>query len=216
MGSKKLKQQPNHTRISYMLSILAIVIFMYLSLKYGRETGDLGNWGKFSYLQAGFAIIGFVGYQFITQESLLPKIYRQLDIDTILYSVLTLVAILFVQLVAQVLITITGFEQIAFTLGAAIAEELYFRAFLISAICYALKNTKIEKPVAIIISASAFAAAHVNYYGNFAVLISVFVSGIVYGVVYLKTRNITVTIFAHLVNNVIVVLQMVGYGYISI
>lgn len=213
---KKEKTYPNHTRVSFMLTMLAILIFGYLSLRYGNETGILGMWGKFSYLQLGFILTGYFGYQAITNQPIFPKQFRELDLDTIIFSVLVLVIVLGLQILFGILITITGFEQAMFTLGAAIAEELFFRAFLISLILYLIGDTPQNRIIAVIISSISFAFAHVNYYGDWAVLVSIFTSGIVYSIAFLKTKNITIPILAHLFNNLIVVMQMIEYGVLVI
>lgn len=211
----KQKMQPTHTRPSYFFSLLGIFGFLWLSIRYG-STGS--SWGNFSlYVQLPFITIGYFGYQILSKQPIFPKKFREFDVNTILSSVIVLVIVLGFQIIFDILITITGFEQAMFTLCAAIGEELFFRGFLISLILYLLGDTPTNKVIASIISATSFALAHVNYYNNLAVMLSVFASGLVYSFAFLQSkRNITIPMLGHLGNNLFVVIQMIGFGILVI
>ena len=73
----------------------------------------------------------------------------------------------------------------------AIGEELLFRRTLIDSF------SKIGSIKAVIISAAIFSLSHLNPTQT----IYQFILGLIYGFVYLKTKDIVITIIAHLVNN---------------
>ena len=74
-----------------------------------------------------------------------------------------------------------------------ICEELIFRGIFLTKL-----NLVIPVVFAVLISALAFAALH-----NFGSITSAFIFGICMAILYLKTKNILVPIFAHILNNLI-------------
>ncbi|MDO4594138.1 MAG: CPBP family intramembrane metalloprotease [Tissierellia bacterium] len=77
---------------------------------------------------------------------------------------------------------------------APILEELIYRAYC----SYKLEDNFSKRSI-IIITAILFALAHANLFQSFGV----FVTGIVLAIVYLNTHSISLTIFCHMLNNII-------------
>lgn len=82
---------------------------------------------------------------------------------------------------------------ISVVLISPICEELIFRGIFLTKL-----NLAIPVVFAVLISALAFAALH-----NFGSITSAFIFGICMAILYLKTKNILVPIFAHILNNLI-------------
>ena len=104
------------------------------------------------------------------------------------------------------------------------AEELFFRGLMLSPFIRLGKNDtklKIKNPfgggnlleisptelLGIFISSMFFMALHINYYGDKKLLATVFISGVILGLFYLKYKDLTANILAHFALNFIVVLQ---------
>jgi len=89
---------------------------------------------------------------------------------------------------------------------APIVEELFYRKFLLD------KLLEKNKPVlAIIISSICFSIMHIETPNN---LIPTFISGIILGIIYLKTKKIGYCIMLHfIVNLIIVTTNNIGISY---
>lgn len=79
-----------------------------------------------------------------------------------------------------------------------IIEELLFRGIILKGF---LK--RYSPIVAILLSALLFALFH----GNVIQLLSVFIKGILFGILFFKTKSIYPSIFAHIINNLIVIVS---------
>jgi membrane protease YdiL (CAAX protease family) len=84
---------------------------------------------------------------------------------------------------------------------APIGEELFFRGFL-----YRALRDRLEVAPAVLISAAAFALAHVY---PLAIPV-IFVDGVILALIYERRRNLVANIAAHAVNNLIVFLILLG------
>jgi membrane protease YdiL (CAAX protease family) len=84
----------------------------------------------------------------------------------------------------------------SFTIGP-IAEEIFFRGFLLSR-------------VGIILSSLLFALAHYSY-GSYTEFLAAFTAGFVFAVLYKKSKSIIPSIFAHAAFNFINVIMVVLY-----
>lgn len=89
------------------------------------------------------------------------------------------------------------YNLISTLLIAPIVEELFYRKFLLD------KLLEMNKPVlAIIISSICFSIIHIETPNN---LIPTFISGIILGIIYLKTKKIGYCIILHFIVNLIIV-----------
>jgi membrane protease YdiL (CAAX protease family) len=98
------------------------------------------------------------------------------------------------------------YNLISTLLIAPIVEELFYRKFLLD------KLLEKNKPVlAIIISSICFSIMHLETPNN---LIPTFISGIILGIIYLKTKKIGYCIMLHfIVNLIIVTTNNIGTSY---
>ncbi|NMB82397.1 MAG: CPBP family intramembrane metalloprotease, partial [Ignavibacteria bacterium] len=88
---------------------------------------------------------------------------------------------------------------------SAVCEELFFRLFLISVILKVsvFSNEVFLKITAVVTQALAFMIVHQNYYGDPGMLFGVFLGGCIFGIAYVWKRDISITIFAHFLLNLI-------------
>jgi len=85
----------------------------------------------------------------------------------------------------------------------SIPEEGLYRGFFQSSLCRYFGNSRTGKGWALLLTALVFTAAHIFWSPNLAVLIFVFVAGLLYGGVYLWSGRIESAIFTHFLLNLI-------------
>ena len=96
-------------------------------------------------------------------------------------------------------LSITNMELIFYGASIAIAEEEFFRGFLLN---YIAKNHPV--PVAFIASSAVFASFHLAVYGTQPeLLVYVFVSAIILSYVSWKTKHVTTGILCHMAVNIL-------------
>lgn len=81
---------------------------------------------------------------------------------------------------------------------STITEEVIFRGFVQNYLSLAFKNIKIGKGLALLIAATLFAIVHT---GGLTYILLAFISGILYGWVYIKTNRIEASILTHVLLN---------------
>ncbi len=98
------------------------------------------------------------------------------------------------------------YNVISTLLVAPIIEELFYRKFLLG------KLSKNNKPIiAIVVSSICFSIMHIETPNN---LIPTFISGIILGIIYLKTKKIGYCIMLHfIVNLIIITTNNIGISY---
>ncbi|NUN24958.1 MAG: CPBP family intramembrane metalloprotease [Candidatus Jettenia caeni] len=87
---------------------------------------------------------------------------------------------------------------------APILEEILFRGFLQSA----LKNT-FGSRYALVISASLFAAVHMDVFA----FLQIFILGILLGYLYEKTQTLAASIFVHILHNSLTLVFLLYFKY---
>ncbi len=98
------------------------------------------------------------------------------------------------------------YSLISTLLVAPIIEELFYRKFLLDKL--SKKNNQI---LALIVSSLCFSIMHIETPNN---LIPTFISGIILGIIYLKTKKIGYCIILHfIVNSIIMITNNVGTSY---
>lgn len=203
---QRIRKGRFHTRVSFTLVCIASFVMLFIGFK------NLGSsWGDFAFLQAGFVILGYFGTQIMRNEPIFPKQFAPMEGKTGFQALIVLAAALIsqviVQVVSQIVYSTTPSEQALYFVFAAVCEEMFFRAFLMTTILEIGKRTIHAKILAVIISSVSFAATHVNYYGSY-VIWGVLLGGIVFGILYLVfNENITSLILGHFALNIIATAQ---------
>ena len=185
-------------------------------------------YGGFAVVLLILGSIALIGILFIRREKIskLQNYYLQ-DSEHLTYFIGAIAAIVALLSLSWIILglmfryALSVTELYFYYLGAAIMEELFFRFFL----CGALKSKifgemnkrlpeNIENLIIAIISAIAFMLAHYEYYGESLMgMLSMFFGGIVFALFYLYTKDISITIIAHMIMNFIAVGALVAqYG----
>lgn len=81
---------------------------------------------------------------------------------------------------------------------STITEEVLFRGFIQNYLLFAFKKLKIGNGLALLIAATLFAVVHT---GGLTYILLAFISGILYGWVYIRTNRIEASILTHLLLN---------------
>lgn len=175
----------------------------------------INEWGKTNIMEGFFAIAGLVGIDIVKKGRFeLKKDYKDFDVWTLPRAIGIFFVIFLVQIIAQSIVpfTIDNIEKGLSIIFAAIAEELFFRGFLISIfkkIGSQIPETKLGVViVGMVLSSVFFAYIHTNYYNNLNMMVAVFVGGLVLCGAYYKFDDLTANILAHLILNCIVVWQL--------
>jgi len=116
---------------------------------------------------------------------------------------------------------VSQIEIYFFFLNMAIAEEFFFRGFIITVLKNLIKASSIktialiaisiENVVAILISSTSFSLSHFGVYGSEPLLLlSTFVSGIVFSIAFIISNNLDSCLAGHLANNLTFLLFTYG------
>ncbi|MBD3343093.1 MAG: CPBP family intramembrane metalloprotease [Candidatus Lokiarchaeota archaeon] len=204
--ASKVKREYNnqgiHTKVSITLSIIAIGIMGYLGIRHYAGLGFEGDWGRYALAQSLMGLMGLIGTMAIRSDFNFR--FRDFNINTGFFAMITLVGAMVTQVLSQYVLTITNTEQALYYVFSSVCEELFFRLFLINLLLMFDQEKKLTtKLIAVLIAAVGFAAFHQNYYGNIGLLVGVFLGGCVFGIAYILTDDITVPILAHFILNII-------------
>lgn len=212
-GKTPVEKKSEITLVVIIFVVIASTIMFAIGLAHINDVDAYGKaWGQFALLQATFCIVGYVGKQQIDHQPLFPNKQQRKPInsDTGLRAIIIAFAAKVVQTITSYALAINIQEQALYYLFASVAEEIFFRMFLISAITK--KNNSVGmQTVAVVVQASIFAAMHQNYWGSPDILLGVFIGGILLGVFYLMWHDITANIFGHFLLNFIAVASWLVY-----
>ena len=222
-----------YDRISYVLTIMAIIIQFFLWIMHVSDTDDYGQ--TFSYIafyEFTFALIGFLLYDPINHRGwrLRKSAYKKLSGWLILRITVILAGLAIIQvLVLFIPLTVTDPEIAMAVVFAGPSEENFFRGVLISIVIMLFANVKgftIPLPLpflkkkkeisiwvllGIVISSIVFASIHMNYYANPNLLLGTFLCGFWLGITYWYWEDLTANIMAHFLLNLIVMFQTFGF-----
>ncbi|MHA1807171.1 MAG: lysostaphin resistance A-like protein [Candidatus Thorarchaeota archaeon] len=109
----------------------------------------------------------------------------------------------------------TGFTMtVVGLIVAAVAEELFYRGSMIYQIEWMTGrqgfDQKTAKLIALLSQASFFAVLHAAVYQQISQILALFVGGLVFGLVFLWKRDLSVCIIAHLTVNLSALSPLVG------
>ncbi|MCK0118485.1 CPBP family intramembrane metalloprotease [Isoptericola sp. S6320L] len=95
--------------------------------------------------------------------------------------------------------------------GGGIAEELYFRGFLVGGVPRAFRDRRRARRVAVVVSVVLFAALHLP--ANVPDVVSILVAALVYTVLFTATDRLTAPMVAHLLWNATAIVGVLAlYG----
>ena len=191
--------------ISIILIFASILIEFYLTWKYfGKDP-----YANYSLLLLFLGIIGLFGAYWLNPVKLfdLKDYYLKDKVEGLRFLSLILITMVLVGgtmafLNVSFRLALSTTDLYLYFLASAIIEELFFRMFLVG---FFETKTKL-KGVGIIVSAFIFAIFHFDAYGHsLEMMLAMFLGGIVFGIIYLLSKDITITMVAHLFINIIAV-----------
>ena len=191
--------------ISIVLTCASIMVELYLTWKYfGKDP-----YANYSLLLLFLGIIGIFGAYWLNPVKLfdLKDYYLKDKVEGLKFLSLILITMVLVGSCMAFLnvtfrLALSTTDLYLYFLASAIIEELFFRMFLIG---FFETKTKL-KGVGIIVSAFIFAIFHFDAYGHsLEMMLAMFLGGIVFGIIYLLSKDITITMVAHLFINIIAV-----------
>ena len=203
--NQKEESFAKYTPISLFLKITAIIIMVYLTTKYF----GVNEWGNYTLMFVVLGTLSFVGVLWLNKGNI---IVLQMDYfkDTfkavlfVVYVVLLVFIIALIMFISQTIfrLTLTTEDLYMYYVAGAIIEEGMFRMFIVS---FFMMKTKI-KYVGIIISSVIFMVSHWSVYGQSPdMMLAVLLSGIMFGIFYVMSKDITITMIAHIIINLIAV-----------
>lgn len=214
-----------HSKVSYILGILTIIVQFYLGFTHINDLDFAGRqFATLNFLEGIFVMVGLflpdiirgLGFKLYPKDN-----FRPITSITLIVFIFTLGLNFIIQAVSQVALTIRNIEMAFAIIFAAPAEELFFRAFLgetFTKISKAsgLKEIKLTKKksighieiIGIVVSSVLFMFLHINYYGNIRLLMVVFFGGLVYAIAYWWTKDITGCILGHFILNIWATIQI--------
>lgn len=205
--------------VTRILVFLSSSWFIYLIISHANIEADR-EWVNYSFYMLFFNIIGFTTLPFIQgtydkKEFNISAFFEKkaLSLSSALKALIIGFSLILIQFITKFALTITDWEHAAYVVAASISEEMFFRIFLLSIFSKQVfrKNYSIFLPIiGIIIQSIAFTVMHVNYYDNPAMLVSVFIGGVVLGIYYYIWKDADALILGHFMVNLVVAVSIVA------
>lgn len=220
-----------HSKLSYFLLLLAMVIQFFIGFRHIGDADPIGRqFGTLTIVEGIFAMFGLFLIDPINSLGLRvkpkPETYRKVGMYSLLSLTVALILNMLIQVVSKTTLTIRDEEMALAIIFCAPAEEAFFRGFLMTLFMKGdqefskgfkdIPKVKLSRKkelsmfiiFAILIDAMMFALLHVNYYDQLDLMFIVFFGGAVYAFVYFIWEDLTGVMLAHLIINVIAVWQM--------
>jgi membrane protease YdiL (CAAX protease family) len=225
------------TAITWILGISAFFLSLLLGLTYVfSSSSDEQLFGFTTLLEATFSLAGILFIDPLNDKplKLKPEEFKNADPNTLLHLTIIFMYLLLVQFASQFPITVKDWHRGLAMWFAGVSEELFFRGFIlqlfisfsnrIGAKEHTLsfsnpfnkkKNVEIISLssiefIGLIVSTVSFTFLHYNYYGNPLLLVIVSLSGLGLGLAYIRYKDLTANILAHMMLNVIVTFNIFG------
>ncbi|KKK44099.1 hypothetical protein LCGC14_0931820 [marine sediment metagenome] len=191
-----------------MLSF-ALLSEIYLIVKYiGKETS-----AYYSILLFGLGTIALIGMlwltkgKFITYElPFMKDIWSGITYILAISSLVAVIGIMMLILQASFRFALELIDVYFYYLAAAVIEEAFFRMFFISFFIQKYPNKRIGIIIGVFVSSFIFMIAHWASYGDsLSLMLSMFFGGLLFSAYYLVFKDITISMLAHLIINLIVI-----------
>lgn len=223
MGKKKAKLPESlwyvkkFERSEVTLLLLFAVMITTFSMYYLWLRHSTDEWGIFVWDALLFVVIGFTGFVLANYTKKHKRkndpTYKPFNasktFDRVGIIALCLLSLqLAVGLFSRLSMTLN--EQALYYVTAAVAEEVFFRGFIIR-VGLRIKNTVWMGVIATIVSTVAFSFIHQSYYTNIIAMITVVGSGILLCTFFILWKDLTANVIAHFIVNLLVVFQLYIY-----
>lgn len=220
----KKVRNPGHTKISYILNTLGILIMVYIGTKYINSPDAISvAFAEYSFLLCGFGIAGFFTIDYFDNRkiNIYPEKFPKFDPVRFLVAVTVLfMPALFIDYFLKITMryALTDIDLVLYYLFAGVCEEAFFRGCVLNGII-GIATKKGKKPhfmviiVALIVSSVAFMAVHLEVYGSDpTMLLSTLLGGFLLGGGYLIFRDMGANMSAHTLKNVVGYINLVRFA----
>ena len=190
--------------ISLILSAVAIFIEGYLAWSYFGK--DL--YANYSLLLLFLGIVSVSGAFWLNPKAFVLNDYylkdekAGLQFFSLILGTMACVGMMQALLKVPFRLALSTTDLYLYFVASAIIEELFFRMFLIG-----IFETKTKlKWAGLFIAAFVFALFHIpTYWPNVEILLAMFLGGIIFGFFFVASKDVTITMIAHICINLIVV-----------
>lgn len=181
---------------------MAIVIEGYLTWKYfGKDA-----YANYSLLLLILGIVSISGAYWLNPRAFVLNDYylknMEKNFQFIEWIIFTIAIIGIIQIILKVSfrLALSLTDLFMYFIATAIIEELFFRMFLVSFLQLKMRI----KGLGIVVSAIIFMLFHIPaYWPSIEMLLAMFLGGCVFAISFLSSKDITVTMVAHLTINVL-------------
>ena len=191
-----------------MLSF-ALLSEIYLIVKYiGKETSTY--YSILLFVLGTVALIGMFWLtkgKFITYElPFMKDIWSGIVYFLAIGSLVAVIGVMQVILKTSFRYALELVDVYFYYLAAAVIEEAFFRMFFISFFIQKYPNKRIGAIMGVLLSSFIFMIAHWASYGHsLPLMLSMLFGGLLFSAYYLVFKDITITMLAHLIINLIVI-----------
>jgi membrane protease YdiL (CAAX protease family) len=213
IGGKEFydKQGIGHNPMSFLLSLIAIFVMLYIGFKYINSGDPLAvAYAQYSFLLAFFGIVGFIAIDIFddSKVTIVPRKFILTDyINVLIKALIMFIIVALVITITRVTVrfALTDIDFVLYYLFASICEELFFRAFLIGTFIKIRERIELSSGykfiynlVAVSISSFAFMFAHFEVYGSdLGLLLSTLFAGYILGLGFIYFEDISANQIAH-------------------
>lgn len=204
MAQKENQEIVRFSSISLILSVVAIVIEGYLTWSYfGKDA-----YANYSLLLLVLGIVSVSGAYYLNPKVFVLNDYYLKDAKesmrffTLILATMACVGVMQALLKLTFRLALTTSDLYLYFVASAIIEELFFRMFLIG---FFETKTRL-KWMGVFISAFIFMLFHIPaYWPSVEMLLAMLLGGLLFGLFFLASKDITITMIAHICVNLIVV-----------
>lgn len=233
--TKRTERYGVHSKLSYVLISISVVVLLYIGLRHLNDADEFSrNFSRLVLLEAIFATTGlfFSDLFYLKTFTFYPnkRTARPITLITVIIFISSAFLSEVIQVISRVPATISDAEIALGIIFSAPAEESFFRGFFLSFISWGSEQFKLKKYslfnytdrktgvqfilgvngvefVGGFVSALMFAMMHVNYYGDNAMIVSLFFMGLLFSFFFLFSRDLTGLVLGHLLLNIMTVAQ---------
>lgn len=213
--------------LTFFLTSIAILGMLGIYLIYYQDISEENRtWSRYALMMFIFGLSGIVAINYFNNKrfEILANYYKPLNADNVFFAFMTWAVLLGIQIIMGVIeahLAPADIVQIAYTIFAAVCEELFYRGLILGFFIWLAKGKNkgimlfgVLITAGLMVSSLAFAASHTNYYDRPLLLVSVFLSGLVLGFMYVWKKDIMIPILAHfLLNCTVMVQQFINGGF---
>jgi len=215
-GKKKLEKNIDFMKfnpISFLLFITALLIEIYLISKYGGSEPST----IYSIILFALGLVALIGLLWLNKGEILVREFPIKSLkDGVKYIIGLLILIASITIMMLIVrvsfkLAMENIDIYFYYIAAAIIEEAFFRMFLISLFISKIPNKLFGLIIGVLVSSLIFMLAHYSAYGQQVdLMLSMFLGGLTFSVFYIYFRDITITMWGHMIINLIVTYQQIG------